>query len=110
MKKMSQNALTAISLFSGAGGMDIGVKKAGFNVAACLELDKYACETLRWNNQNQTKVIEGDIREIDPAILGAELKIKKSELSLLFGGPPCQSFSLAGKQLGLADERGPLLF
>lgn len=107
---MSKNTLNAISLFSGAGGMDIGVKKAGFNVSACLELDKYACETLRWNNRNKTRVIEDDIREIDPACLGAELDIKKSELALLFGGPPCQSFSLAGKQLGLADERGPLLF
>jgi DNA (cytosine-5)-methyltransferase 1 len=41
--------LKALSLFSGAGGMDIGVRQAGFNIVACVELDPYACETLKWN-------------------------------------------------------------
>ncbi len=103
----------ALSLFSGAGGMDIGIKNAGFQVSACVELDRFACETLRWNNKikrKSSKVIEADIRTIDPTMLANDIKIKKGDLSLLFGGPPCQSFSLAGKQLGLSDARGPLLF
>ena len=80
---------------------------------ACVELDRFACETLRWNNEikrKSSKVIESDIRELNPESLAGDLEIKKGALSLLFGGPPCQSFSLAGKQLGLADSRGPLLF
>lgn len=93
--------------------MDIGVKNAGIQVEVCVELDKFACETLRWNNEikkKSTKVIEADIRVLVPELLGTELEIKRGDLSLLFGGPPCQSFSLAGKQLGLSDTRGPLLF
>lgn len=103
----------AISLFSGAGGMDIGIKKAKFNVLAELEIDKYCCETLRAaveREHTNTTVFETDIREVDPAQLGVELGIEPLHLDLLFGGPPCQPFSLAGKQNGLDDIRGPLLF
>jgi DNA (cytosine-5)-methyltransferase 1 len=68
---------------------------------------------LKWNinakNEN-TKVIAGDIRALKTEETAANFNLKKGDLSLLFGGPPCQSFSLAGKQLALADERGPLLF
>jgi DNA (cytosine-5)-methyltransferase 1 len=107
------NDLTAISLFSGAGGMDIGIRKAGFNTLAELEIDKYCCETLRAaveREQAQTAVYETDIRMMDPSALGAELGLKPKQLDLLFGGPPCQPFSLAGKRKGLDDARGPLLF
>jgi DNA (cytosine-5)-methyltransferase 1 len=106
-------SLKALSLFSGAGGMDIGIKNSGFHVSACVEMDRFACETLRWNNEiknKSSKIIEADIRGINPTTLADNLSIKKGDLSLLFGGPPCQSFSLAGKQLGLSDARGPLLF
>ena len=93
--------------------MDIGIKNVGFHVSACVELDRFACETLRWNNEikrKSSKIVEADIRGIKPETLACDLKINKGDLSLLFGGPPCQSFSLAGKQLGLSDARGPLLF
>ncbi|MCL2079131.1 MAG: DNA cytosine methyltransferase [Oscillospiraceae bacterium] len=110
---ISQNKPIAISLFSGAGGMDIGIKKAGFRVLAEIEIDKYCCETLREaaiRENNKTIVIEDDIKNVSPEILCNQLKLKIGELDLLFGGPPCQPFSLAGKQNGLDDERGPLLF
>jgi DNA (cytosine-5)-methyltransferase 1 len=103
----------AVSLFSGAGGMDIGIKKAGFDVLAELEIDKYCCQTLRAavaRDGVNTRVIEGDIRNIEPKILADMLNLQQKELDLLFGGPPCQPFSLAGKQEGLNDARGPLLF
>jgi DNA (cytosine-5)-methyltransferase 1 len=103
----------AISLFSGAGGMDIGVRKAGFDILAEIEFDEHCCATLRANaerRQNVTMVFETDIRTLDPKDLMKKLGLKAGSLDLLFGGPPCQSFSLAGKQLGLSDERGPLLF
>lgn len=109
----AKNKPTAISLFSGAGGMDIGVKQAGFEVLACIEVDPYACETLRANislKREKTKVFEGDIRKIDCEELKNDLGIKKGELGLLCGGPPCQSFSQIGKQKSLSDERGLLLF
>jgi DNA (cytosine-5)-methyltransferase 1 len=103
----------ALSLFSGAGGMDIGVIQAGFDVMACVEFDPYACETLRANislEHRQTKVFEEDIRKIDPAELMKDLGLKAGELDLLCGGPPCQAFSQIGKRHSLNDERGLLLF
>lgn len=103
----------ALSLFSGAGGMDIGVIQAGFDVLACVEFDPYACETLRANislEHRQTKIFEEDIRKIDPAELMKDLGLKEGELDLLCGGPPCQAFSQIGKRHSLNDERGLLLF
>jgi DNA (cytosine-5)-methyltransferase 1 len=104
---------TSISLFSGAGGMDIGIRKSGFDILVEIESDEHCCSTLRAaveRERTSTAVIEADIRQIDPRKLKNKFKLKNGELDLLFGGPPCQSFSLAGKQLGLCDERGLLLF
>ena len=103
----------AFSLFSGAGGMDIGIRDAGFHILAEVEFDEHCCATLLANverQQSDTKIIHADIRTIDPYVLMKELDLKEGQIDLLFGGPPCQSFSLAGKQLGLKDERGLLLF
>lgn len=105
--------LIAVSLFSGAGGMDVGVIEAGFEVKACVEMDHNCCETLRENIKRQnrgTKVYEGDIRNFNPQSIMNELNIQKGQLDLLFGGPPCQAFSQIGKQLSLNDERGALLY
>ena len=109
----SPQRYNALSLFSGAGGMDIGVQDAGFNILAQIEIDEHCCNTLRAAREREkrnAKIIESDIREVNPAELCKDLNLEKGELDLLFGGPPCQSFSLAGKQLGLKDERGMLLF
>lgn len=110
---MAELKRKAISLFSGAGGMDIGIKKAGFEVLTCVELDEHACSTLRTNIESQiekTQVIEGDIKAVNPNDILKTHGLKKGEVDLLFGGPPCQSFSQIGKQLHLKDERGLLLF
>lgn len=93
--------------------MDVGIRQAGFEVLGCVEFDKFACESLRANilrAQASTRVYEVDIRQLAPERLAENLSLIPGELDLLFGGPPCQSFSLAGKRLGLKDPRGPLLF
>ena len=103
----------AVSLFSGCGGLDIGVSQANFDVLACVEIDPYACETLRANisrTRGTTKIIEQDIRKIDPLDFMQELGLKAGDLDLLCGGPPCQAFSQIGKRNSLSDDRGMLLF
>ena len=105
--------LTAVSLFSGAGGMDIGVVQAGFDIKACIEIDTNCCETLRENIRREgrnTVVYQGDIRELDPHRILWDCGLCPGEVDLLFGGPPCQAFSQIGKQKSLEDERGLLLF
>ncbi|WP_101448213.1 DNA cytosine methyltransferase [Aquimarina sp. MAR_2010_214] len=97
-----------ISLFSGAGGFDIGMEKAGFETAVLVEKDSSCCETLRFNFPN-TPVIEGDICKISTMNMLKTAGLKPLEPALVIGGPPCQSFSLAGKRLGMNDERGMLV-
>lgn len=110
---MARRLMTAISLFSGAGGMDIGVGQAGFEVLACVEIDPHCCETLRsaaTRERRKTRIIEDDIRSVKPHQLMGDLNLKPGELDLLCGGPPCQAFSQIGKRQCLDDERGMLLF
>jgi len=93
--------------------MDIGVIQAGFELLACIESDPYACQTLRAaaeREKRSTLIIEKDIRQVSPTQLLQQLNLGAGELDLLFGGPPCQTFSQIGKQQSLADERGLLLF
>jgi len=93
--------------------MDIGVESAGFDVLAQLEVDEHCCNTLRAAKERcgrSAEIFEGDIRQVDVVDLRTRLKLKKKGVDLIFGSPPCQSFSLAGKQQGLNDDRGGLLF
>lgn len=110
---MSRKKPSALSLFSGAGGMDIGISKAGFQILTCIEFDPHAAETLRaavGRERRSTRVIEEDVRQVDPKALMNDLGLRAGELDLLCGGPPCQAFSQIGKQEALKDERGLLLF
>lgn len=98
-----------IELFAGAGGLALGLEKAGFEEIGLVEIDKTACDTLRLNRPNWN-VIEEDIVKFSQKDLLKEFKLKKGELDLLSGGYPCQSFSYAGKKLGLEDVRGTMFF
>ncbi len=101
---------TALSLFSGAGGMDLGVKQAGFKILAAIEIDPHCCETLRSNFSPESRVIESDVLSVDPYALRDELGLREGDLDLLCGGPPCQPFSQIGRRGGLDDPRAELLF
>lgn len=86
--------MEAISLFSGAGGMDIGFHQAGFNTVLACEMNRDACATFRMNNLGPMH--EGDVRAVLPSLRAGQAK-------LVFGGPPCQGISVAGKM----DPRDP---
>lgn len=88
--------------------MDIGFEKAGFEVAVAVEFDPSCCNTLRTNRPELT-VIEGDISAMSTADILHAAGLKPLEAGLVIGGPPCQSFSLAGKRLGMDEARGRLV-
>ena len=98
-----------IELFAGAGGLALGIEQAGFDTIGLIELDKDASDTLR-SNRPEWRVINDDIANISSLDLESFFGIKKGELDLLSGGAPCQSFSYAGKRLGLEDARGTLFY
>jgi len=105
-KNNSNIKYNVVELFAGAGGLALGLEKAGFNTKATLELDKWACKTLKTNRANWN-IIEGDIRKISEEGITKYLK-DEEEIDLLSGGYPCQSFSYAGNRQGMADVRGTL--
>ena len=98
------SGLTSISLFSGAGGLDIGFERAGFDIVFANEYDHDAADTWRMNRPKQSTImIEGDIYDhINDLSVYAGVDV-------LFGGPPCQGFSIAGK-MDPNDERSQLVW
>ncbi|MBQ8854314.1 MAG: DNA cytosine methyltransferase [Alistipes sp.] len=94
--------MNLISLFSGAGGMDLGFYKAGFRTIVANEWDKKITPTFRANFPD-VELIEGDIRKIDSSVL-------PDNIIGIIGGPPCQSWSEAGALKGIEDRRGQLFY
>lgn len=93
---------TVLELFAGAGGMALGLEKAGLRSIMLNEIDPHACKTLR-KNRPLWNVIEGDVSKVD-------FSAYKNTVDVLAGGFPCQAFSYAGKKLGFEDTRGTLFF
>lgn len=93
---------SVIELFAGAGGLAVGLEKAGLKCVALNEIDKFACATLR-KNRPHWNVLEGDVKELDFSSF-------HNQVDVVTGGFPCQAFSYAGKKLGLADARGTLFY
>lgn len=91
-----------LELFAGAGGLALGLEKAGLSCVMLNELDKWACETLRFNRP-EWNVVEGDVSQ-------QSFKQYKGKVDIVTGGFPCQAFSYAGKKLGLEDARGTLFY
>lgn len=92
---MSQ-PLSSLEICAGAGGQALGLEMAGFEHASLVELEEIACETLRYNRP-QWEVRQLDVRDFSATAFGG--------IDLFAGGVPCPPFSIAGKQLGGADER-----
>ena len=103
--KKYYNNRDAISLFSGAMGLDIGLTEAGINIVIGQDFDKDCVETMKASGHN---VLGGDIRDIEPQQLLDMTGLRRYEPFLICGGPPCQPFSTAGKRLGINDPRGSL--
>lgn len=97
-----ENEYTVLELFAGAGGLAVGMEKAGLKCVALNEIDKHACETLRKNRPNWN-VLEGDIKNFNFSEF-------HNKVDVVTGGFPCQAFSYAGKRLGFEDARGTLFY
>jgi DNA (cytosine-5)-methyltransferase 1 len=95
---------TAIDLFSGCGGLTLGLKLAGFNVLAAIESDAIAVETYK-SNHPKVHVCHDDIREVKAKTLRERLKLRVGELDLLAGCPPCQGFSTLRTRNGATQKR-----
>lgn len=100
---------TDIELFAGAGGLALGIERAGFHTLSLVEFNKDAAKTLKMNRP-KWNVIHDDIANVSSLNLPELFNIPVGRLDLLSGGAPCQSFSYAGKRLGLEDARGTLFY
>lgn len=104
-----EKKFTNVELFAGAGGLALGLEEAGFDAILLNDFDKDSCNTLKTNRPNWN-VICDSIETVAERDLLTELNLKEGELDLLSGGYPCQSFSYAGKRLGLNDVRGTMFY
>jgi DNA (cytosine-5)-methyltransferase 1 len=113
---MSTMKYNVVSLFSGAMGLDIGLEQTGrFQVAACVEKEPAFCATIRANKDagrlsGTLAVFERDIADVSPEEILDATGLKVGEIDVLAGGPPCQSFSTAGKRGTVQDPRGTQLW
>jgi len=95
----------ALSFFSGAMGLDLGIEKAGFDIRLACEIDKFCRQTIALNKPNTALLT--DINDYSAEDIRREAGLSNyDEIDLIVGGPPCQAFSTAGNRKGFNDERG----
>jgi DNA (cytosine-5)-methyltransferase 1 len=112
---LATRTLTALSLFSGGGGLDLGFSAAGFTVACSSDIDPFSCKTLVLNKGKKrfyrhAHSIAADIRAVSAAQLLKEADLEPGSIDMVLGGPPCQAFSVFGRRKGLNDPRGGLVW
>ncbi|MHC5726287.1 MAG: DNA cytosine methyltransferase, partial [Nostoc sp.] len=103
---MIDNRAISISLFTGAGGLDIGIEQAGFQVVSIVEKDPDAAKTIAFNRPHLNSFVARDIQNITAQnlleeggyVINLARPLRIGEVDLVTGGPPCQPFSTAGKR------------
>jgi DNA (cytosine-5)-methyltransferase 1 len=108
-----RRARTVVSLFSGAGGLDLGLEAAGWHILAQIEMDEDCVGTLRnqaHRRSVRTEILNDRIEDISPRALRKRLGLERGELTLLAGGPPCQPFTTSGLRQAINDRRASSLF
>ena len=109
---VAKQALTALDLFSGCGGLTLGLKMAGFRVVGAVDNDDLSVETYLVNHPN-VKVWHADIRSVDPTEIAKAVGLRAGSLGLLSACPPCQGFSrlrTGNRSQHVADDRNDLVF
>ena len=105
MLLISKKSPKVISLFTCGMGMDLGFEMAGFKTVYANDIAKFACDTIR-RNRDGVHCDLGDITNIESSEILKRSGLKKGEVDVVIGGPPCQSFSTAGARKGFDDKRG----
>lgn len=115
-----KNKLKCVSLFSGGGGLDLGLEAAGFETVLATDIDEHSCNALTTNKKlckenkrpflSKAKILCEDVTKISGDDILKTIKMEQGELDLLAGGPPCQAFSVFGKRMGTSDPRGQLVY
>lgn len=107
LPRQRSKEFVAVSLFSGGGGLDLGLSLAGFDFKYSNDEVQYYCDTVTYNFPGCVTEAR-DVRELK----GCQIKelIKAEKISLIAGGPPCQAFSILGKRGSFSDLRGQLVF
>jgi DNA (cytosine-5)-methyltransferase 1 len=110
--RLKERHLLAVDLFSGCGGLSLGLKKAFFNIVAAVEFEHLAAEIYE-KNHPEVLLFETNIRTLSPSFLRSAVGLRKGELDLLAGCPPCQGFSTLSrknKAKAVLDPRNELIF
>jgi DNA (cytosine-5)-methyltransferase 1 len=117
---MKPRGLPCLSFFTGGGGLDLGLEASGFETRFATDIDRYSCATLQLGRiesemrglpfLQQSVILSTDAKTLDGDFVLEASRLKRGEVGLMSGGPPCQAFSIFGQRKGTADHRGQLVF